>query len=743
MAILGAAPHDPFNRRVVGTWGQLRTGAGAVPYILTNARLSPNGTDDESRLLRDLQPVREALPNLGQEDFGVLLQRPLDDHRVATRLIPYLLRGAAGGVPSFFPSVLVAAIPFDQESGQPRDGYDDAGAVQVVPDDANFPYGARERQTFGEMFRVSRLWDTHADAAHGSSLAMFEWASERIKLVVLDGQHRAMSFLGILRNVTGWPAGNPYSEFYSGIQIPNGLDFDDLRLPVTLVWFPPTPAGPLDPVRVARSMFVTVNNEARRVGDARILMLNDSELVPLFTRQLLEAMRDPQTPPDCRVLETVLYEDGQQGGPARAASRWTTLTDLKNLGEGVARSVFYPDADQYSLPLYRTNWTPSVTSARLTMQNRLRVGNYFAIDNPQHFHPNALANDEFPDEWAQQLRSLFMDSWGAAILWLFARVGPFGAHAQILQEMVAEWPAVAAPELLAKEAAFEGTGLWSVLENHYNSWVVPAMGPRPNTNPMLAWGLLRDRKDIFETARAERYVGEPPSLVQRDWTRSLFETYKTEACQVGLVGAMTLMVLKLGLVGPAIPQFAQSMSRALERSLRAQRPEGRDRRFALARRQGADDPYKTLNLMQHVLQKGNATEFRYMWIQLLCSPEATAQFQLDLSVVDAGRAIDLVEQVACRARVQYLRMLHRHRKTVLERNNHPTPDAQARLDVGNELSSSLNALFDSNFTADSVWVCDAAEPDLPHGAQAEAAAQDQVGDDEADRAEGEVDTEEI
>src|SRR5437016_2890473 len=100
-----------FMLRIEGTWGDFRTRSGQVSYIMTNARLGGEGTDWERRLTSRLRPVREVL-GVADMDFDELLQRDLDDHRVATELVPYLLRGADTG-PAFFPPILAVLLPFE------------------------------------------------------------------------------------------------------------------------------------------------------------------------------------------------------------------------------------------------------------------------------------------------------------------------------------------------------------------------------------------------------------------------------------------------------------------------------------------------------------------------------------------------------------------------------------------------------------------------------------------------------
>lgn len=99
-----------YKERTDGTWGTFRTPTGTVAYLQTKARLGKKDIDNQSRLTALLCPVREVLP-VSTMNFNQLLQRDLDDHRVATELIPYLLTQGPTG-PAFFPPVMAVLLPF-------------------------------------------------------------------------------------------------------------------------------------------------------------------------------------------------------------------------------------------------------------------------------------------------------------------------------------------------------------------------------------------------------------------------------------------------------------------------------------------------------------------------------------------------------------------------------------------------------------------------------------------------------
>src|SRR3546814_45799 len=86
--MLKSTPTNSFRDLIQGTWGTFNTPAGRVEYIMTKARLGEESLDPERLLTKSLRPVREVM-SADDLDFNQLLQRDLDDHRVATNLIRY------------------------------------------------------------------------------------------------------------------------------------------------------------------------------------------------------------------------------------------------------------------------------------------------------------------------------------------------------------------------------------------------------------------------------------------------------------------------------------------------------------------------------------------------------------------------------------------------------------------------------------------------------------------------------
>ncbi len=233
--ILGKSSQD-WQVSTEGTYGEFHTPAGPVSYLMTKAKLGGD-TSKESSLTLHLAPVREVM-NLEDMDFNQLLQRDLDDYRVATELVDYLLKPKFDG-PAFYTPILAAVLPF--EGANPVDSYPEVSGENIYKDADSNPWLQTQ---YGDAFRVLRLADENG-TQHKIKLGRLEFNPHRIKLAVIDGQHRVMALLAIRRTVDqNWETtkGNPYRFFYEKrikeLLKSNQVDLKAIEFPVCICWFP-------------------------------------------------------------------------------------------------------------------------------------------------------------------------------------------------------------------------------------------------------------------------------------------------------------------------------------------------------------------------------------------------------------------------------------------------------------------------------------------------------------------------
>jgi len=136
-----------------------------------------------------LVPVREVIPS-EELDFNQLLQRDLDDHRVAVNLVPYLLDPQWTG-PAFFPPIIAIALPF---KGQHPSEFPALGEPTTVQEG-----GVIWQQCDAGLHLRTRRLLTENGQLSSVALGQIWWNSEFCRIVVVDGQHRAMALLAIDR----------------------------------------------------------------------------------------------------------------------------------------------------------------------------------------------------------------------------------------------------------------------------------------------------------------------------------------------------------------------------------------------------------------------------------------------------------------------------------------------------------------------------------------------------------------
>ena len=268
------------------------TGESSIPvrYIQTHMRFTLDSSHQQ-RLFENLVPVREIFDNrnLG---FDEIMQRDIDDSRVSTSLIPYLLSVGKGEAVKFFPPIVTVAVPIGPEK-------------QLLP---RYPQVQEIEQPEGKYLK--RLYRSGKPGDEAFEFEMveingrvreFDNARLRIntnkcKLVIVDGQHRAMALLALYRNIKGWPektaAFRDYYRRWSDIPKDN---LKDITLPIVVCTFPTLAEGAAPTstvIRACRAVFLALNKHAKPVSTARNILLDDFDIIAHFERRLLEAIKE-------------------------------------------------------------------------------------------------------------------------------------------------------------------------------------------------------------------------------------------------------------------------------------------------------------------------------------------------------------------------------------------------------------------------------------------------------------------
>ncbi len=644
-----------FSAWIEGTWGDFKTRSGHVAYVMTNARLGSQGVDNERRLTGQLRPVREVL-NVRDMNFDELLQRDLDDHRVVTELVPYLLRDPDQG-PTFFPPILAVLLPYQ---GMEQTNFA-APQEDDIQDENGLPF---HRQTFGEGFQVLRLTQGEGQEPSDIRLCRVGWNAERAKLVVIDGQHRAMALLAIHRTMNGtWEddvRGARYRHFYEGpveavLARHEAERLEMVHVPVTVCWFPDLvgEAGP--PHRAARRLFVDVNREARPPSPDRLVLLSDDDLLNILTRSILNELRKRDEDPPLYALE---YDSPSTGG---RPGRWSALLSLQSTRNLLRRTVFGPKK-------YVTNVTTQMRGRTSTadedafMREQLRVRDLFTHDlgGVGGGRREALGRVTFPKGAVQPLVEEFEQGWGLAILTVLGDLTPFKIHYEALRALDDAWTPAdpATVDALAWEGIFEGVGMFWTLRESYEHWrSSAAVGDRTNKPDVVqAWERTLEKEKQFRRLRSLGLLGsgEPADIALTD---SVYDVFQTQACQVSLGLTLATLAARIGIDGRRAPELAGRFVASLNTSMDVTTPSGAIRRIMLS--QSVDSSLNRIAEMNTT----RAVEFRYFWLELLCDKAVLDEFVGPYDALSAG---DL-ESIRDRARMRYAQQLIDERVRSLRR----------------------------------------------------------------------------
>lgn len=273
MALGGSLVERPAIK-VFGMFGSFTVGAQTsqavtVRYFSTVASGSHSSSSGDSLgLLRELKPMRERVRVSDLRDLASLLQRELDDARVAKDLVPYLM-GANSPV-GFFPGILVALVPHGFLMADEGIHYPSAGAEQSTDDKVVTPYGAFWSAT---RFKLD---------GHPVALGRLDIDPAVTDLIVLDGQHRANAFRFVTKTFDVVQTEDSiYRAFYDEVAPPEAFASE---LPVTIVWF--ESADPIEPRLISRKLFVDVNTNAKPVSESRNVLLDDRARSSILTGSL-------------------------------------------------------------------------------------------------------------------------------------------------------------------------------------------------------------------------------------------------------------------------------------------------------------------------------------------------------------------------------------------------------------------------------------------------------------------------
>lgn len=609
------SPAATYAHSILGTYGTFQTAAGRVDFLETKARLEKAGLSNEFRLTSFLTPVREALPVSGMS-FNQLLQRDLDDHRVAVDLIPYLLEPNNAG-PAFFPPIVAVLLPFHGDD--PMDNFPELSPFNISTDDTGVQWRRTECPPF---YRVDRLAYKNGDLHNEIKAGKLEWNSERAKLIVIDGQHRAMALIGIDRTINnkwGNGKGEKYRSFYEGpvnacleklTEDQRKALFESIELPVTLIWFPELKESHQV---AARKVFVDLNKNARPPSESRVLLLSDTNLTSVFTRSTLNAFRSDGTSFPIYAVEYDHPEHEQA-----SQSKWSVISNVTVIADCIRRLIEGPSKFYAMNSSFGGNESDAQRGEML--RSSLEVASVLPstiVEEDASYEREKIDSRNFPRSAIKILESQYLDNWGKLITHFFSMLKPYRCHANALLQLKDGWTTASAASGLARDAIFEGVGIYWTLRSSdaYRQEIIRQaqlfqQSIPPKTDVHEAWRIIQEKREEFKKARATAFLGSASKVLASEAAYSMFST---AACQLGFMLAARALEAKLKLSITQVPVFCEKVVEAANSALSA----GRELIFV---KDPSVTPKNRFNLLSN-LDTPRAIYFRYMWMELLSTPE--------------------------------------------------------------------------------------------------------------------------
>lgn len=256
-----------------GVKGEFNPPNSNVVVHHVSALAKNHGGDGNEIFLEHLKPLREYVDIKKIQTLDDVLQRDLDDSRVAKGIVKYLLEGSVDS-PTFFPSIVVVLMPksvlLDGSGKYPK---------AVANNDQEFVYD----DNWKFVKHVTDGVDT-------SVVTLSVNLNDTIPLVI-DGQHRTAGFRYVSRKMDFSGGNEIYHDFYRrhDSNVPEAFNGD---LPVTILWFDSLTNKPIDVKDFSRKLFVDINQSSQSIAKSRKILLDDHLPSGYLTRAFYDILAE-------------------------------------------------------------------------------------------------------------------------------------------------------------------------------------------------------------------------------------------------------------------------------------------------------------------------------------------------------------------------------------------------------------------------------------------------------------------
>lgn len=545
---------------VFGTYGEFSVGHGEskirANFLLTKIRPGQQGRW-ENQLASQMAPWREIF-NVEELSFDELIQRDLDDSRVAHDLIPYLL-GETGHHARFFPPILAVLVP--KQEGR-------SGIAPEYP----VPIDKGELTVFGDLFDFERI----IIEGSVSPLGVLKYNPQRTAMVIVDGQHRAMAVLALHRQLNKIWGSDPFAPYYSHIQVtPESINH--IELPVCIIYFPDIHennsnfknAG-IDLKTLCREIFTVVNKQAKEVSKSRELLLDDEDFAAFMMRRTLSSLksRSAEIIEKARIFSFAF-------GDSEADSGSQVMSGQLEYCSAVAIHKMHA-ATGFSFPAcFNLTRSSDITDGRyvrnptrpIDLLTGTRAESWFALGR-------RTAKTRLPQDVSFAVEKIG-DITDCIIIPLFDELRPFAVHNRAMRELLERLndPSARADNIQNKcrTLLFEGSGSRHVFEEHVTRLEERAKDLQDQGIDIPAYlttqieycnsvnRALRIHEDYLRLQRAfilfnidpepfksrENSVVDSEIKIIRSRSKSIFDGVSTQAFQLGYLMAVLSIAEKM------------------------------------------------------------------------------------------------------------------------------------------------------------------------------------------------------
>ena len=517
-----------------------------VEYILTYASLD-GGDTPNGQLLDLLVPVREVF-NIEDLDFDHLLQRDLDDYRVSEKMVPYLLGETLSEEttfsPRFFPPILAIIVPMSGNN------MNELYPVCIIGEDEDQGVPLKVFK-YGNVFSVKR--EVRKDDQLAQSPTDLCIHPTRAKLVIVDGQHRAMAVLAAFRSASNKWSGNgsEFQYFYKERNLDISV-LNQIHLPVCIAYFPELTTEVENEAErnltvACRRLFLDVNRNARQPSKAREILLDDTDLVACFTRHLFNMVKK-NTATDMLQLYHTEYDNPHDKVPT---TRPFALTNVFTIFD-IIRSVLLSSDNSILDPMTRYySGRPAVNNQRL--RRELDLDNALTEEDKESLSIGIsnIKQYSYPRHGEEKFRQCFEDGWGQVIMNSLSKFYPYSKHIEAVDTVLEEGKPYIGENKIAHTALVQGQGLRHTLsekrQSDNNSSSSEENGEKSNVQK--AWEVLRAMEEKAKIHRAKLYLelSSDPTDEQIKKANSIFDCFCSNAFQTGLFMAFAYLRAKIGI----------------------------------------------------------------------------------------------------------------------------------------------------------------------------------------------------